>query len=641
MRIGLVGYCARAASVKAAQAKAAATNSVTRLRTIPSLHGGLSRESRRSVVARSLSGCSPHSAIICNVQRIICEVQLNSVISPLSGGKAQPDTMVAIRRYTPDLIASFVRDGHWTTERTVDFWVHNARLDPDGCALADGRDACSWSHGLRAIEAIAAGLVAAGIPCDAVLLVQAPNSALFVLFRLACEQAGIIPAFLHPGFRRSEIEAVARKVGPSGAVIAAEGKLDLVPLYRDLARERGLSWLFTMEANRHGIPSIADLAASPSASAIPADRPIRPYEMTGIVTSSGTTGLPKCIEYSCWPRLASSRVYIERLKITASDVILTCIPFYTGGGDMQFHAAPQAGAKLIVLDQFSPEATCTVIERERVSGAVLVPTMMARIAALPELPRYDLSSLRWVVSGGGMLTYDVGARFEDATGARITQGYGLMDCGAIASHGVDDPRERRLRSNGRIVPGTEVRVVDASGRRLGPGEIGEICARGPHANGDYIGDPDAVRSSWRDGFFHTGDLGYVTEDGYVVLAGRSKDIIIRGGQNISAHEVETILCRHPAVADAAVVRVPDPEMGERACAVAVLRDGARFDFVEMVAFMRSQQVANYKIPEMLEITGEFPMTAAGNKVDKRALEERLRGRAAHPAARERLGEQQC
>ena len=540
--------------------------------------------------------------------------------------------MVAVSRYTREMIDLYVREGYWTPERTVDFWFRNAQSRPNGCAIADRCDAYTWSEGVRAIEAIAAGLVAAGVPRDGVLLAQVPNSSLFVLFRLACERAGVIPAFLHSGFRRSEIEAVARKVKPVGAVISTLGKFDHLPLYRELAQRLGLAHLFTIECNPHGIPSIADLAVASAGEAIPSDRPIQPYEMTGIVTSSGTTGLPKCIEYSCWPRLASGRVYIERLKITADDVILTCIPFSTGGGDMQFHTAPQIGAKFIVLDHFSPEVTCATIEREGVTGAAMVPTMMARIVGLPDLRRYNLSSLRWVVSGGGMLPYDIGARFEDATGGKVTQGYGLMDYGAIASHGVDDPRERRLRSNGRLMPGTLLRVIDEAGRPLPPGQVGEICAQGPHCNGGYIGEPDAARNVWRDGFFHTGDLGGLSEDGYVVLAGRSKDIIIRGGQNISAHEIETILCRHPAVADAALVRMPDPEMGERAYAFVVLRSGARFDFAEMVAFMQAQEVATYKIPELLEITTEFPMTAAGNKVNKRALEERLRGRAAQPAA---------
>lgn len=298
---------------------------------------------------------------------------------------------------------------------------------------------------------------------------------------------------------------------------------------------------------------------------------------------------------------------------------------------MQFHLAPQIGAKFVVLTQFTPEQTCSLIEREGVTGAVMVPTMIARINGLANLAKYDLSKLRWVVSGGGMLPYDVGASFEDATGAKIIQGYGLMDYGALTSHGVEHSRETRLRTSGRLLPGTELQVLDEAGRSLPPGATGEICARGPHCNGGYIGDPEGMGIAWRDGFFHTGDLGHVNGDGFVVLEGRSKDIIIRGGQNISAAEVETFLCRHPAIADAALVRMADKEMGERACAFVVLHAGASLSFQELVGFMQLQDVANYKIPERLEIVVDFPMTSAGNKVDKRALEAKLRDSAAQSA----------
>ena len=529
--------------------------------------------------------------------------------------------MTAISRYTPEMISSYVEAGYWTPLATVDYWKRNVRLYPNLPALADGRTTYTWNEGVRAIEALAGGLAELGIPRDGVLLVQAPNSALLALFRLACESAGVIPAFLHAGFRGTEIEAVARKVRPVGALVASGEKTDLLALYQELKPALGLRYLLSLE-HRAGYPSIAGFAAGTAHADLEARR-VCPYDMTGIVTSSGTTGLPKCIEYSCWPRLASGRVYIERLKIKQRDVILSCIPFYTGGGDMQFHAAPQAGAKLIVLPRFTPEEVCALIGREAITGAVMVPTMIARILRLERLSDYDFSSLRWVVSGGGMLPYEVGARFEDATGAKIIQGYGLMDYGALSSHAVDDPREARLRSNGRLLPGTELRVLDEDGGMLPCGVTGQIHARGPHCNGGYIGDADGTRAAWRDGFFCTGDLGHITSDGWLVLDGRSKDIIIRGGQNISAFEIETLLCRHPAIADAAVVRVPDEEMGERACAFVVLHEGAKLDFAQMVAFMQSQQIAAYKIPERLECVAEFPMTAAGNKVNKRLLEQRL------------------
>ena len=522
-------------------------------------------------------------------------------------------------------IDTYVHAGFWAPEFTVDFWMRNAQCRPDDPALADSTAAYTWAEGARAIDAIAAGLVAARVPRDSVLLVQAPNSALLVLFRLACEQAGIIPAFLHLAFRRSEIEAVAERVHPDGAVFSSEAKQGLAHLYSELKPKLRLQHLFAIDSSSPGIPSIADLAQEPPSGEYSARR-VRPYGLTGIATSSGTTGLPKCIEFPCWPRLASSRVYIERLRITERDVILTCIPFHTGGGDMMFHAAPQAGARFVLQSHFVPDATCRLIAQEKASGAVMVPTMIARIASLSDLSTYDLSTLRWVLCIGAMLPYDVGARFENLTGAKIIQGYGLMDYGALTCHGVDDPPERRLCSNGRLLPGAEVLVMDEIGRPLAQGATGEICAaRGPYSNGDYIGDPAGMQIAWRDGFFHTGDLGHITEDGYLVLEGRSKDIIIRGGQNISAHEVGAILCRHPAILDAELIRMPDPELGERACAFVVLRPGKNLDFAEMVAFMKSQEIANYKIPERLEIVTQFPMTVVGYKVDKKALEARLKG----------------
>lgn len=530
--------------------------------------------------------------------------------------------MASIGRYTKEMTESYVRSGHWTAERTVDFWLRNAERQPDATALEDGHESYSWSAGVRAIQAIASRLVDAGIPRDGVLLAQGQNSALYVLLRLACEQAGIILAFLHAGFRGAEIAAVAGRVAPVGAVIGLDGKNDLLAVYQALRREGGFSHLFTFASEADGVPSIADIART-SASPLDVSRPIRPFEMTGIVTSSGTTGQPKCIEYSCWPRLASGRVYIDRLKITAQDVILTCIPFYTGGGDMQFHAAPQAGARFIVQPHFSPEATCALIESKRVTGAVMVPTMISRIMSLPNAGSFDLSSLRWVVSGGSMLPYDVGARFEDMTGAKVIQGYGLMDCGALSSHGIDDPRELRLTSSGWVMPGSRYRVLDEVGVELPAGQTGELCVSGPHCNGGYIGASEEMQHSWDNGFFRTGDLGYVSKDGLLVLQGRSKDIIIRGGQNISAHEVESVLCRHPSVAQAALVRMPDRDLGERACAFVVLRPAALFNFTDMVAFMTSCALAQYKIPERLEIVDHFPMTPAGNKVDKRALEAKL------------------
>jgi non-ribosomal peptide synthetase component E (peptide arylation enzyme) len=304
-------------------------------------------------------------------------------------------------------------------------------------------------------------------------------------------------------------------------------------------------------------------------------------------------------------------------------VVVACIPLYTGGADLLFHTAPQVAAMQVLLDAFTPEAFCAAVERHHATGAIVVPTMLSRLLSFADLDRFDLASLRFFTCGGGALPYEIGRRIEDRLGAKVIQGYGLMDYGALASHGVDDPQESRLRSNGRVLDGTELRIVDEGGMPLPPGTIGEICAQGPHCVGGYFNDAAATAAAWPDGFFHTGDLGRVDADGFLVLEGRSKDIIIRGGQNISASEVEGVLCGHPGIAEAAVVRMPDAEMGERACAFIVRRPGAALSLAEIGRFMRQAGVAAFKIPERLELIDELPMNRAGNKVNKSLLEDGL------------------
>ena len=282
------------------------------------------------------------------------------------------------------------------------------------------------------------------------------------------------------------------------------------------------------------------------------------------------------------------------------------------------HLAPQIGAKFIVLPHFAPGDSCALIEREGVTGAAMVPTMIARIVGLPNLGDYDLSSLRFVMSGGGMLPYEVGARFEDATGAKIIQGYGLMDYGALASHALDDPREMRLRSHGRLMPGTEWRVFDEAGRPLGPNASGEIHARGPHCNGGYIGESEATRSAWRDGFFRTGDVGVMDEQGRVKIIDRKKDMISVSGFKVFPNEVEDVAMMQGGILECAAIGVPDPHSGEAVKLFAVKKtpDTTAEELREFL----SSRLAGYKVPRQIEFRAELPKTNVG-KILRRALRD--------------------
>ncbi len=534
--------------------------------------------------------------------------------------------MPKVSRYTPEEIKSYLGLNYWTQDLTADFWQRNAETYPDREAVSDGQFRLSWAQAWQHVEQLIDGLTKQDLATDDVLLIQAQNSVWLMLLRLACEESGIIPAFLHHGFRYHEIEHIIRITNPVGAVVTADpDQYDFIGLYRDIQQDhKGLRHLFKIDdLGTEELTSIKRLAQesshNPSPSSLPRYR-FSPGELTGIVTSSGTTGHPKCIELSCTPRLASGRVYVDRLKLTEQDRIASLLPLYTGGADLSYHTAPQVGATQILLKAFSPKAACRLVEAERATGMVLVPTMLIRMMEVSGDGRFDFSSLRFITCGGSALPYDVAKRAEELFEAKIIQGYGLMDYGALASHSVDDPPEKRWSTNGRPLDGTCLASLDKP-RNSGIDAV-EIAAKGPHCVGGYVNNRAATNQVWQDGFFHTGDLGRLDDDGYLSIIGRSKDIIIRGGQNISAIEIEAILVQHPDIVEVAAVKMPDPDLGERVCVFVISASGKAIEFEDMVQFMRDRGTAKFKIPERLEMIAEFPLTAGRNKIDKKALENR-------------------
>lgn len=535
--------------------------------------------------------------------------------------------MPKVSRYTPEEKKSYLDSDFWKQESTADFWRHNARAYPDLEAVSDTQIKLNWADAWQLVENLANGLAENGLAKDDTLLIQAQNSVWLMLLRLACEKSGIITAFLHYGFRRHEIEHIVELTNPVGAVITADtDQFDSIAIYRELQQvHKGLKFLFKIDdLGPEDLPSIERLAggisSAPSSSVEPGSR-FTPGDLTGFVTSSGTTGDPKCIEFSCTPRLASGRAYVDRLKLTKEDRVASLLPLFTGGADLSYHTAPQIGATQVLIKAFSPDSACRTVEAERATGMVLVPTMLTRMMASFGNGEFDFSHLRFVTCGGSPLPYDVAKRAEDLFEAKIIQGYGLMDYGALASHSVDDPPEKRWSTNGRPLDGTE--FADVENLRNSETEAVEIAAKGPHCVGGYVGNPTATSQVWREGYFYTGDLGRLDDEGFLSIIGRSKDIIIRGGQNISASEVEAVLAQHPDIVEAAAVKMPDPDLGERICVFVISASGEAISFEDMVQFMLGCGTAKFKIPERLEMIEEFPLTAGGNKIDKKVLEDRV------------------
>jgi non-ribosomal peptide synthetase component E (peptide arylation enzyme) len=278
-----------------------------------------------------------------------------------------------------------------------------------------------------------------------------------------------------------------------------------------------------------------------------------------------------------------------------------------------------------MLEHFTPEQACALIEKEGVTAVGAVPTHLVRLVNFSGLKDYDLKSLRFIQVSGGLLPYHLGVEAEQKLDCKVVQGYGGMDIGAVAAGYLSAPREIRLKTVGRILRGNEATLLDPdSGEKVPKGEVGLVTVEGPHCVGGYFRDQTATSESRIGDKFNMGDLGTIDKAGNLYLRGRVKDVIIRGGQTIYPKEIEELLVEHPMVSEAALVRMPDPEMGEKACAFVVSKEGVSLTFEEMVSFFKERQLAPYKIPERLELVGELPLVPGGNKINKRELEERLK-----------------
>jgi non-ribosomal peptide synthetase component E (peptide arylation enzyme) len=277
----------------------------------------------------------------------------------------------------------------------------------------------------------------------------------------------------------------------------------------------------------------------------------------------------------------------------------------------------------VLIDHFDPESACRIIEAERVTCAIFVPTLLHRLLAYKGLAEHDLSSLRVVTSFGAILVPEKAAAIERVLKVKVIQGYGASDYGALASTGIDDPEHVRMAGVGRPLTGTELRICDPSGMELPTGTPGRIYARGPHCVGGFVADPVATDQAWHSGFYPMGDFGRLDDEGYLWLAGRARELVIRGGQNIVPAEVEDMILAHPDVAEAAVIGTPDSEMGERVCAVIVPRSGAQLTLEALTDFLRQRGLARFKHPEQLLSVNSMPLNPAATKVDKRALRELL------------------
>ncbi|MCZ4124403.1 (2,3-dihydroxybenzoyl)adenylate synthase [Streptomyces sp. H39-S7] len=509
--------------------------------------------------------------------------------------------------------------GWWRGETFGQMLRDRSAAHPDRVAIVDGDRRWTYRELDERADRLAAGLLGQGIGKDDKVVVQLPNTAEFFEIVFALFRIGALPVFALPAHRESEIryfceftEAVAYVIADVHAgfdhrTLAAKVRAD-VPTLRhvfvvgDPGEHTSLAGIAQEPVDIHGGP--------------------RPDDLAFLQLSGGSTGIPKLIPRTHDDYIYSLRGSNDICAIDEDSVYLCVLPAahnfpLSSPGTL---GALYAGARVVLCPRSDPDTAFPLIEREGVTVTGLVPPLALLWIEAAERGGYDLSSLEVLLVGGAKFSEEAARRVRPALGCTLQQVFGMAE-GLVNYTRLDDPEEVIVTTQGRpISPDDEILIVDGEDNALPPGATGHLLTRGPYTIRGYWNAPEHnARSFTEDGFYRTGDVVRRTESGHLVVEGRAKDQINRGGEKIAAEEVENHLLAHPAVHDASVVAVPDPYLGERTCAYVILRAGAEpLKAPAIKKFVRERGLAAYKVPDRVEFVDAFPQTGIG-KISKRDL----------------------
>ncbi|MDP3283923.1 MAG: AMP-binding protein, partial [Desulfobacterales bacterium] len=456
-------------------------------------------------------------------------------------------------RYQKDMVDEFLRDGYWTQELFYDFYERNARELGDREAFVDSRYRVTWAEAKRLVDAIAISWVDLGIPKFSRIIIQSPNSVFGFLARIAAERAGLISLTVYPYLRQLELEYMVKRTEATSVVIPnVYRNFDYLEMYKGLQTQfPHLQYIFLFDdevppnatKKTYSLTTMAkERVKQPVDEAKLAERRLDPiWNISLLTTTSGTTGIPKLVEWPAAPRVCTSKGRVDIWKLTKDDITMAIAPHAGGAaGTLTYFAAPIAGAKTVMLEEFTPEDALALIEKEKATAIGVVPTHLIRmLEANPA--RYDLSSLRFIRSAGGYLSPQVAEEAENAFKAVITSDLGTQDKGSVSGCRIEDSKELRRRTVGRMLPGNKVRLLDEQGREVASGEPGILYFRGPHAPAGYYRDEELTATVFdKEGWCTTEDI-VKFDEGCLWILGRAKDMVIRGGQNIYPAEIEGLL----------------------------------------------------------------------------------------------------
>jgi fatty-acyl-CoA synthase len=493
-------------------------------------------------------------------------------------------------------------------------------------ALVDVAAGRRWNYAelLVAVRRLATGLVRAGIGAGDRVGIWAPNRWEWVLAQYATAEVGAVLVNLNPAYRARELEYALTQSGAAMVIAAREFKdTDYAALLDEVAPGcPELSDVVLLDSDRW--EELAGAEADPATLAQIAATLDR-RDPVNIQYTSGTTGYPKAATLSHRNILNNGYLVGELLEYTARDRICIPVPFYHCFGMVMGNLAATSHGACIVIPSpgFDAADTLRAVQAERCTSLYGVPTMFIAELALPEFDDYDLGSLRTGIMAGSPCPVEVMRKvIERMHMPGVSICYGMTETSPVSTQTrSDDPVERRVGTVGRAGPHLEVKVVDPAGRTVPRGVAGEFCTRGYSVMAGYWNDPERTAEVIdADGWMHTGDLAVMDECGYVQITGRIKDLIVRGGENISPREIEEFLHTHPDIVDVQVIGVPDARYGEEVMAVVMLRGAAPALTLEGLREFCAGRIAHFKIPRYLRIVDEFPMTVTG-KVRKTEMRE--------------------
>jgi 2,3-dihydroxybenzoate-AMP ligase len=530
--------------------------------------------------------------------------------------------------FPPEFAQRYRARGYWQDKSLAEEFSVVFRKFRERTALVDGERRYTYGKLGELTDNLALNLLELGLRPLERVVPALPNIAEFVLLYFALQKIGAIPIAALATHRFAEINQFVQLSGATACFYPErQGDFAFEPMIRRVqAGNPRLEHCISL-------PRLEDLIHQKARLAPDELKNIRidPTDPCIFQLSGGTTGIPKLIPRTHNDYAYNSRTAAPVCAVTADSVLLLALPIA--------HNLPLAcpgvqgyffqGGKVVLSPTTRPEPMFQLIQQHKVTHIKVVPALLVRLINDPSIGKYDLSSLRIIQSGGQRMQPEVRLRTHELIpSAFVQENFGMSE-GTLFFVRLDDPREVKLETCGRpISPDDEVKLVDDDGREVADGEVGELTCRGPYTLRGYFGVPEYnARQFTPDGFYRSGDLMRRHPSGNYVVEGRKKDLINRGGEKISAEEIENLILTHPCVQNVACVPIPDADLGERMCACLILKPGRNLALAELVEFLKDKEIAKFKLPERLYVCDDFPVSAFG-KVSKKTLSE-LAERHAH------------